>query len=188
MAKFEDAIPHIMAHEGTPTNFWVDDPVDPGGETVWGWSMLTIKRLGLTPQDLGLPHRDFFPGCLKAVTRATCEGLYRRYFWNAYGYGNVVDQTVATKIMDSAVNMGPKRAAEFAQRACNTLGASPELKVDGSLGAKSFAAINACDPAEFLKAFGAEMTAYYLRIIERNPPLVKFKKTWLRRAQWGVPA
>jgi lysozyme family protein len=186
MSTFEAAIPVIMAHEGTDTNFWVDDPADPGGETVWGWSMLTIKRLGLTPHDLGLPHRDFFPGCLKAVSKETCRQLYRRYFWNQYGYQNVVDQTAATKMMDSAVNMGPKRAAEFAQRACNTLGASPALKVDGQLGAKSFAAINACDPEDFVRAFGDEMTAYYERIIVRNPALAKFRKNWLRRATWGV--
>lgn len=186
MSSFEAAIPAIMAHEGTDTNFWVDDPADPGGETVWGWSMLTIKRLGLTPQDLGLPHRDFFPGCLKAVSKETCQQLYRRYFWNAYGYQNVEDQVAATKIMDSAVNMGPKRAATFAQNACNKLG--QPCKVDGQLGQKSFAAINACEPKAFVQAFADEMTAYYLRIIERNPVLVKFKKNWLRRAQWGVEA
>jgi lysozyme family protein len=184
MAKFEDAIPVIMAHEGTDKLFWVHDPADLGGETVWGWSMLTIKRLGLTPQDLGLPHRDFFPGCLKAVTKQTCQQLYRKYFWNQYGYYNVVDQVAATKMMDAAVNMGPKRAAEFAQRACNTLGAS--LSVDGSLGPKSWAAINACDPVEFVRTYGDEMAAYYKRIVEARPLNGKFLKNWLRRAAWGV--
>lgn len=186
MSTFEAAIPVIMSHEGTDKLFWVHDPADLGGETVWGWSMLTIKRLGLTPQDLGLPHRDFFPGCLKAVSKETCKQLYRRYFWNAYGYQNVVDQTAATKMMDAAVNMGPRRAAEFAQRACNTLGANPQLKVDGSLGEKSWAAINACDPVEFVRAYANEMSAYYKRIVEARPLNAKFLKNWLRRAQWGV--
>lgn len=186
MSSFEQAIPVIMAHEGTPTNFWVDDPADPGGETVWGWSMLTIKRLGLKPRDLGLPYDDFFPGCLKTVSRATCEHLYLVYFWLKYGYQNVADQTAATKMMDAAVNMGPKRAAEFAQRAANSLGA--QLKVDGALGPKSFAAINNCDPKAFVQAYAGEMAAYYLRTIERTPSLGKFKKNWLRRAEWGVTA
>jgi len=184
MSKFEDAIPVIMAHEGTDTNFWVDDPADPGGETVWGWSMLTIKKLGLTPQDLGLPQLVFTPGCLKAVSKQTCQSLYRKFFWNQLGYQNVADQTAATKMMDAAVNMGPKRAAEFAQRACNALGAA--LDVDGSLGTKSWAAINACDSEDFVRAYADEMSAYYLRIIARNPSLAKFQKNWLRRAQWGV--
>lgn len=186
MSTFEQAIPVIMAHEGTPTNFWVNDPDDPGGETVWGWSMLTIKRLGLQPNDLGLPYRSFFPGVLKEVSRATCESLYRRYFWAQYGYQNIDDQTAATKIMDAAVNMGPGRAATFAQNAVNKLGGN--VGVDGKLGKISFAAINACDPKDFVKAYAAEMEAYYRRIVDRSPRLGKFLKNWLKRAQWGVQA
>lgn len=186
MSTFEAAIPHIMAHEGTDKLFWVDDPVDPGGETVWGWSMLTIKRLGLQPNDLGLPYRSFFSGCLKEVSKSTCESLYRRYFWNQYRYQQINDQDVATKVMDAAVNMGPGRAATFAQNAVNKLGGN--IGVDGKLGDISFAAINACDPGDFLRAYGDEMTAYYLALIARKPVLVKFQKTWLRRALWGVPS
>jgi lysozyme family protein len=184
MSDFSAAIPVIMAHEGSPTNFWVDDPDDPGGETVWGWSMRTIKHLGLTPADLGLPHANFFPGCLKQVSKATCESLYKKYFWNQGGYYNVTDQTAATKMMDAAVNMGPKRCAELAQKACNALGSS--LTVDGSLGPKSFSAINSHAPESFIRAFAEEMAAFYERIIIKNPALAKFRKNWLRRAKWGV--
>lgn len=184
MSIFDKAIPYIMAHEGTPTNFWVNDPADPGGETVWGWSMRTIKALGLKPNDLGLQLSTFTSGCLKQVTKATCESLYKRYFWNQYGYGNVNDQTAATKMFDAAVNCGPGRAAEFAQTAANACGQT--LTVDGSIGPKSFAAINACNSHEYIKAYADAMTAYYLKIIVKNPALAKFKKTWLERAQWGV--
>ncbi len=184
MSSFEAAIPVIMSHEGTDKLSWVDDPADPGGETQWGWSMLTIKRLGLQPNDLGLQTRNFYPGCLKLVTKQTCESLYRRFFWNQYGYQNVDDQVAATKMMDAAVNMGPSRSATFAQNACNSLGAS--LVVDGRLGPKSFEAINSLDPVAFVKAFGEEMEAYYLRIITRSPQLGKFKSNWMRRAKWGV--
>lgn len=180
MSTFEAAIPVIMKHEGG----WVNDPVDPGGETNFGWSMATIKKLGLSAQDLGLPYSTLVPGCLKMMSKETAEKLYKKHFWNQGGYGNVVDQTVATKMMDAAVNMGPKRCAELAQRACNALGAS--LVVDGVLGEKSFAAINACNPEDFTRAFGDEMTAFYERIIIRNPALAKFRRNWLKRAAWGV--
>jgi len=182
-STFEAAIPVIMSHEGTPTNFWVNDPADPGGETVWGWSMRTILALGLTPRDLGLPQSTFTPGSLREVSKATCERLYKAHFWNKYGYGRAADQTVATKLMDAAVNMGPKRAAELAQRAANGLGAS--LEVDGSLGDLSFAAINACEPRAFIQALAGEMAGYYDRIIARNPDLAKFRKAWMRRAAWA---
>jgi len=182
MSTFEAAIPVVMQHEGG----WVDNPADPGGETNWGWSTLTIKRLGLTAADLGIPGPLFTPGYLKKMPKAKAEELYRIHFWDKFGYGNVADQTAATKMVDSAINMGPKRAAEFAQRACNTLGANPPLSVDGSLGAKSWAAINACNPEDFVRAFGDEMAAYYERIILKTPTLGVFRKNWLKRATWGV--
>jgi len=171
-----------MHHEGG----WVHDPADLGGETNFGWSMLTIQRLGLTPHDLGIDQTAFTPGCLKKMTKATAEYLYRKYFWNQHGYFNVNDQTAATKMMDAAVNMGPKRAAEFAQRACNTLGANPPLDVDGKAGPKTWEAINACDPEEFVRAYGDEMAAYYQRIVVARPLNAKFLKNWLKRAKWGV--
>jgi type VI secretion system secreted protein VgrG len=181
-AKFELAIPIIMKHEGG----WVNDSADLGKETNFGWSTLTIKRLKLTEADLGIPGPMFVDGYLKPMKKEKAEELYRKYFWDNLGYSNVNDQKVSVKLMDSAVNMGPKRAAEFAQRACNTLGANPQLTVDGSLGPKSFAAINACDPQKFVNAFADEMTAYYERIIKARPANAKFRRNWLKRAQWGV--
>jgi lysozyme family protein len=181
-SKFELAIPQIMLEEGG----WVSDPADLGAETNYGWSTLTIKRLKLTEADLGIPGPMFVDGYLKPMKKSTAEELYRKHFWDKFGYANVNDQKAATKMLSSAVNMGPKRAAEFAQRACNTLGANPQLTVDGSLGPKSFAAINACDPQKFVNAFADEMTAYYERIIKARPANAKFRRNWLKRAQWGV--
>lgn len=184
MSRFDLAIPVVMAHEGTDAYPYCDDPVDPGGATIWGWSMLTIKKLGLTPRDLGLDQDQFTPGCLKAVSKQRCQELYKKYFWEDYGYGLIVDQNLATKIFDAAVNMGPKHAAEFAQKAANSLGA--HLTVDGSLGPASVAAINALDGKAMLKAYADQMTAYYMAIIAHNPTLAKFQSNWLKRAQWGV--
>lgn len=184
MSTFDLAIPVIMAHEGTDTNFWVNDPADLGGETVWGWSMYTIKNLGLQPKDLGLAIPQFTPGCLKGVSKSKCQELYKTYFWNKYGYGNIVDQKIATKCFDAAVNMGPKHAGEFAQRAANTLG--QKLIVDGQLGPTSYAAINACDPKAYISAYADEMARYYQAIIKARPLNAKFEKTWMLRAKWGV--
>lgn len=184
MSTFENAIQTVMAHEGTDTNFWVNDEADLGGETVWGWSMLTIKRLGLSPRDLGLNQDTFTNGCLKNVSKAKCQELYKTYFWDKYGYGAINDQTVATKIFDFSVNAGPGNSAKVAQKAANACGLN--VIVDGSLGQKSFAAINTIDPKTYLKALADEMTNYYLAIIKARPANAKFKTNWLKRAQWGV--
>ncbi len=148
-----------------------------------GWSMSTIKNLNLTPRDLGLDQDEFTPGCLKAVTKEVCVKLYRDQFWDKWGYGKIADQKVATKVFDCAVNCGPGHAAQMAQRAANANGQS--VIIDGNLGTKSFAGINAVDPQTFVHAYADQMRAYYNGLVSAKPKLGKFLKNWLHRASWG---
>jgi lysozyme family protein len=178
-ANFEQAIPVVMAHEGTDANPWVDDPADPGGETIWGWSMLTIRKLGLRPRDLGLNLDEFVPGCLKAVTKETCEELYRRHFWLHFAYGRILGQKPATKIFDAAVNMGDHRAHQLAQAAAG-LGVNQQ---DGVLGMISIGSINLMDPQDFVNSYAVQLAAFYRSIAVG--PKAKFLSNWLKRAAWG---
>lgn len=178
-ASFEQAIGVVMAHEGTDANHWVNDPDDPGGETIWGWSMLTIKKLGLTPRDLGLNLEAFVPGCLQAVTKDTCVELYRRYFWLRFGYGRILEQKPATKIFDAAVNMGDHRAHVLAQAAAGL--SVPQQ--DGVLGMISIGSINLMDPQDFVNSYAVQLAAYYRSIA--TGAKAKFLGNWLKRAAWG---
>jgi lysozyme family protein len=179
MSSFEPAVAVVLAHEGTDTNYWVDDGDDPGGETVWGWSMLTIMKLKLSPRDLGLEQDRFTPGCLKAVSKATCAELYRKYFWELYGYERLVDQVVATKVMDAAVNMSPHTAHCLAQRAAG-------VAEDGILGPMSVQAINTLEPRVFVAAYSMTLSNHYRAIASARPRSMKFLSTWLKRANWGL--
>lgn len=180
MSSFDLAIPVIMHHEGG----WVNDPADSGGETNFGWSMRTILQLGLTPKDLGINAESFSPGSLKLADRVKCQELYRIHFWNKVGCGNITDQTVATKVFDASVNIGPQRACKLAQQAANACGQS--VSVDGDLGPKSYKAINSIESKTFMEAYAKEMSDFYLGLIATKPKLAKFKKNWLGRASWGV--
>jgi lysozyme family protein len=185
MSTFEQAIPVIMSHEGTDTNFWVDDKDDLGGQTVWGWSMSTIKSLGLTPRDLGLDQDVFTPTCLKAVKKSVCQELYRKHFWEKFGFGNIADQTAATKCFDASINMGPSRACKVVQCALDTL-VTGACKVDGVWGPQTFKAINATLPGKFVKAYSVQLLAYYQSICESRPQNKKFLPNWTKRSQWGL--
>ena len=176
MSNFDQAIGVILAHEGG----WVNNPSDPGGETSMGWSTPTIKTLGLTAEDLGVPGPLFVPGYLKTMPQEAAVRLYKKYFWDKYGYEHIKDAKVATKIFDTSVNCGPQRAARIAQRSANSLGMM--LKEDGSLGDFSFEAINKCEPSAFLEQFRKELADYYLSLIAANPKLAVFKSNWLKRA------
>jgi lysozyme family protein len=178
MSDFNIAIKTVLLHEGG----WVDNPVDPGGETMYGISMLIIRRENLTLQDLGIDN--WLPGCLKKMKVEAAIALYKKLFWDKYGYGAINDQTVATKLFDAAVNVGPKRAHILAQRACTALGTP--IDIDGILGPESFKTINSFESQKFVVEFARQLANYYNAIVASHPSQVIFLKNWLHRAQWGV--
>jgi len=176
MSDFNLSIGVILKFEGG----WVNNPVDPGGETNWGISMLMVRREGMTPAELGIP--DFNPGSMKLMTVDTAKKIYKKFFWDKFQYEKIYNQNVATKIFDVGVNCGPGRSHRMAQKAANQCGQS--LKEDGILGPNSFAGINACDPALFLKAMAAEQLAYYTALVMAKPALRIFLNNWTRRSGW----
>lgn len=182
MGNWDEAIKVILKHEGG----WVSNPADPGGETNWGISTLIIKRENITAAELGVdPATMYQPNYLKPMKVDAAIALYKKLFWDRYKYEQLSDQMVATKVFDCSVNCGPGRAHKMAQQAANKCGQS--LTVDGILGPKSIAAINACDPVKFRDAMADEMRAYYTSIATAKPSLQIFLKNWLKRASWGDP-
>jgi lysozyme family protein len=179
MSTFELAIPVILKHEGG----WVNDPHDLGAETNYGWSTLTIKRLGLTASDLGIPGPMFATGYLKPMTEATAVKLYRKYFWDLYGYGRINDQKAATKLFDLSVNCGPKRAHTMAQKAINRL--QMDVDVDGDLGPQTVGAINSRNPQAFVNELCDVALEYYQAIVKARPQNAKFLNNWTKRSGWG---
>lgn len=175
-SDFNKAVEVILKHEGG----WVDNPADPGGETNYGISMLIVRREGITPQMLGIPNFD--RGSMKLMSKDAARAIYKKVFWDRYGYEKIFDQRVATKLFDCAVNCGPMRAVRMAQLAANQCGQA--LKDDGILGVNTFVGLNNSDPDRWLKAMCDEMTAYYTGISQRTPKLKVFLSNWLKRAKW----
>src|ERR1700693_3655937 len=114
MSEFLLAIPTVLRREGG----YVWDQSDPGGETNFGMSRKSY------------PNVD-----IKNLTSSLASDIYRRDWWDKYGYSRVLDQRIATKILDTAVNMGAPRAHRIAQDA---VGATP----DGVLGSESIRLLN----------------------------------------------
>jgi lysozyme family protein len=97
---------------------------------------------------------------------------------------------VAEELFDTGVNMGPKVAATFLQRALNALnrGASdyPDITADGMIGAMTVHALNGyrakrgeAGEAVLLKALDALQGARYIGIAEANPKQEAFLYGWL---------
>jgi lysozyme family protein len=150
MANFEDAIGTVLANEGGYT--W--DENDPGGETNFGIS----KR--------SYPNVD-----IKNLTVEEASAIYQRDFWK---FDGINDQSVATKLFDSYVNMG-HTAIRLAQYIVG-------VYEDGMYGPRTESQINGDDPVAFLSDYRDSLAGHYRDIVNANPSLGRFLAGWLRRA------
>jgi len=175
VSDFDPAIAVVLRHEGG----YVDDPADHGGETNYGISQVIIRNERLSAADLGLPSLEH--GALKSLTQERAAAIYRAVFWDRYRYDRIRDQNAATKVFDTAVNMGPHWAHVIAQTSCTP---STPLEVDGIMGPATVRAINETEPQVFLAAFAARQAARYAHIIEADPSQEKFRRNWMQRAAW----
>ena len=176
MAEFRLAIQTVLKHEGG----LVDDPDDAGGITNWGISMRWLRRSGLTRVSLGFGTGRITKADVRRITRAQAIDIYRAYFWRDYGDVNI--QALATKLLDTAVNVGHRRAHRLIQKALRAAGRP--VKIDGILGPRTLAWVNSpkTDPKKLLKEFRAQQACYYARVVLSKPKKKKYLQGWMRRA------
>lgn len=102
--------------------------------------------------------------------RADAAALYIRKYT-----APVVDampQQVKAFTQDMVFNRGPTGAVRYFQRGLNSLGQN--LEVDGRLGPKTLAAIQAVQPRELMRAASLAQLEDERRMAERNPARKKF--------------
>lgn len=161
MAKFDDAINHVLGIEGGYAN----SEYDRGGETKYGISKRRYPTLDIA--NLTLPQ---------------AKKLYKDDFWDCYNLSAINDQTIATYIFDMIVNHG-EGIIKTIQRACNKYANEELLAVDGRLGKHTLSVINLNDHnPELFMSIRLERIAYYLQIITNDDKQTRFIKSWLRRA------
>lgn len=140
MATINAIIEEVLANEGG----YVNDARDAGGETNFGITIATARANGFT-------------GPMKAMTRDFARGVYVKQYVEAPGFDKIaaISPSIGAELVDTGVNMGPKVAAQFLQRALNGLNNQgkdyADLLVDGSAGQKTRDALTA-----FIKKRGAE--------------------------------
>lgn len=175
MSNFELAIPTVLRHEGG----YVNNPSDPGGATKYGISLRWLKAQGLYGDlngDLQVDIADIL-----ALTPDKAQEFYRVQWWDKYGFGRIIDQSIATKVFDTAVNMGTPRAVKFAQNAVISLGGVLSAP-DGVLGPNTVQAINSQPAAVLLQGLRTQQAAFYKKLATENPKLAGFLTGWLNRA------
>lgn len=173
MALFQLAIPTVLRREGG----YVNNPADSGGPTNFGVSLRWLKQRGLLPE---LELMENHPGSntpiadVKNMTVAEATDFYQKYWWIP-AYGQMASQAVATKVFDTAVNMGAGRSARFLQQ-------SVDAAQDGVLGPDTIARVNCADQVLLLTTFQSIQADFYKKIVLAHPNEEVFLKGWLARA------
>lgn len=125
MADFLLADAKVDRNEG----FYGNHKNDSGKETIWGIARAKNPQWeGWQIVDKYRDHKDF-PNILKnnATLHKLCQSFYRKTFWNVLRGDEILDQEQASKLYDTAVNMGCPPAVKILQEA---IGVEPTGKMD----------------------------------------------------------
>lgn len=151
MADFNKVIDHTLQWEGG----LVDHPSDPGGLTNRGITIGTFrtwakKILGIEPTEQNL----------RSLTTDQAKAIYRAVFWDGVQGDAIRSQDVAHQLFDMYVN-ATSVAVKLMQHILNVR-FGQGLTVDGGIGPKTIAAINAVNPAALHDFYKDARAKYYL--------------------------
>lgn len=150
MNSFDDAFTALIGNEGG----YVNDPRDPGGETMWG----ITKRVAMANGYTG-PMRDLPLDTAKAIAKAQ--------YWDKYQCDQF-DIRVGFQVFDAAYNGG--QPAKWLQQAAG-------VADDGVIGPNTIAAVNAADPLKIVMKF----LAFRLKYLGNLASWANFGHGWANR-------
>ncbi len=168
MNAFDLAIEHTFKNEGG----WANVPGDRGGATMYGITIGTLSRWrkrAVSIQEV----RD--------LTESEAKIIYKAWYWDTLNLDAVQSKGVAMCLFDIGVVRGIGIPPKYAQRVCCSLGQN--ILIDGHIGPKTIAAINACSREAFINEFARLAEEGFRAIVANNPSQKKFLKGWVRRAR-----
>ncbi|OEZ98761.1 glycoside hydrolase family 108 protein [Duganella phyllosphaerae] len=159
---------------------YVNDAADRGGETNFGITVAVARANGYT-------------GAMRDMPEAVARAIYTARYIAEPKFDKVlaIHAGVAAELIDTGINMGPHRAAEFLQRCLNgfndTGARYAPLFVDGRLGELSLGALAAFlkwrgqeGALVLLRALNGVQTERYLAITEANTTQRRFLYGWIK--------
>jgi lysozyme family protein len=167
MSQFEPALQMVLNHEGG----FVDSLDDSGEATNYGISLRFYKRQ-IKP--------DATVTDIKNLTINDAAAIYRHYWWDKQPFAKLTSQKLADRVFDLVVNCGQAEGIALLQRAVNALNPSIHLVLDGALGPKTLAIVNALDQEQLYDALIVQATKYYIEISKHGEDSV-FLAGWLNR-------
>lgn len=171
----DDILANVLKAEGG----YVNNANDAGGETNFGITIATARANG-------------YSGAMRDMPRDFAIEVYRRQYVIAPGFDKIaaLSQLIAAELVDTGVNMGPKVAATFLQRALNSLNDQGkdyhDVTVDGDAGPGTRAALDAfltkrgaLGETVMLRALNALQGERYISLSEGRAANEAFTFGWL---------
>ena len=158
---FEECLEIILEWEGHDKI--TDDSDDAGGLTRWGITQYTLAAWK------GIPSADITLGHMKNLTKSEATEIYCLNYFEKMGCQEFTCP-VALCVFDTAVNIGPPKAARMLQ---SLVGA----KQDGDVGPLTIKAINDANEKELLLNLMGKRALYYVT----RPSFKQHGFGWFRR-------
>lgn len=166
MANVYKLAPWILKWEGG----FVNDPADLGGATNMGVTISTWKQVGYDKDGDG----DIDVNDLHLLTRDdVVNRVLKPHYWDRWKADDIKSQSVANILVDWVWASGA-HGIKIPQR---LLG----VTVDGIVGPKTLAAVNARNPRELFDMIKLARFDFIEDICRKRPANNKFKRGWMNR-------
>lgn len=166
MANVNQLAPFILKWEGG----FVNDPADLGGATNMGVTIGAWKSCGYDKDGDG----DIDVDDLRLLTREdVVNRMLKPHYWDRWKADDIKSQSVANILVDWVWASGA-HGIKIPQR---LLGVS----VDGIVGPKTLAAVNARNPRELFDMIKIARFDFIEDICRKRPANNKFKRGWMNR-------
>jgi lysozyme family protein len=150
MSSFDDAFAALIGNEGG----YVNNPADPGGETMYGITARVARSQGYT-------------GAMRDLPIDTAKSIAKQSYWDPL-HLDEFDPRVAFQMFDANYNGG--QVVRWAQQASGAA-------VDGKLGPNTITAIKGAEPRAFMMRF----LAYRMKYLGSLKTWPTFGRGWSSR-------
>lgn len=160
MANYKELVPFILKWEGGYTN----NKNDAGGATNKGVTLATFRQFY---------GKDKTTADLKNITEAQWMHIFKVGYWDKWRADNIKSQSVANMLVDWLWHSGTY-GIRLPQKVL-------KVEIDGIVGDKTVAAVNAADSKKLFNALKAERLNYFDRICANSTKKRTFLNGWRNR-------
>ena len=170
MADFKKYFPTLVQWEGAA---YEDVEGDSGGPTKYGVILSEWVRLGYDKDADG----DIDKFDLMKINADDAIKIAKTHYWDAFKSDQIVNQSIAEFIVDTAYNCGVPFTIKMVQKCTG-------VTVDGIFGNGTLKSINDADQNALFEILKKARIQRYLDIVNKYPKNQKFLKGWMNRVNF----